>query len=66
MQTNLTLTSSQVAAQLNRSVVTLERWRRLRAGPPFYRVMGRVVYDQADIDAWLLAQKQETGRSAAA
>lgn len=60
------LTAAQLATQLNRSVITLERWRRLRKGPPFYRLMGRVVYDQADIDAWLQAQKQETGRSAAA
>lgn len=60
------LTAAQLATKLNRSVITLERWRRLRKGPPFYRLMGRVVYDQADIDAWLLAQKQDTGRCAAA
>lgn len=63
MQTQSRLTSAQVAAQLSRSVITLERWRRLRKGPPFYRVMGRVVYDQADVDAWLESQKQETGRA---
>ncbi len=59
---NNQLTSAELAAKLGRSVITLERWRRLRKGPPFYRVMGRVVYDQADVDAWLEAQKQATGR----
>ncbi len=62
---NAPLTSAELAAKLGRSVITLERWRRLRKGPPFYRVMGRVVYDQADVDAWLDAQKQATGREGA-
>lgn len=61
-QTTTTLTTNQLAQQLNRSIVTLERWRRLRQGPPFFRVMGRVVYDPADVAAWLESQKQLTGR----
>lgn len=60
------LTAAQLATKLNRSVITLERWRRLRKGPPFYRLMGRVVYDEADVEAWLQAQKQATGRDGAA
>jgi hypothetical protein len=64
--TNTPLSSAELAAKLGRSVVTLERWRRLRKGPPFYRVMGRVVYDPTDVDAWLEAQKQATGRDGAA
>jgi hypothetical protein len=64
MKTENTLTSAQLAAQLNRSVVTLERWRRLRSGPPFIRMLGRVVYRQADVDAWLESQRQAPGGDA--
>jgi hypothetical protein len=53
------ITTAQAAAYLNRSAITLERWRRLRVGPPYYYVMGRVLYLQADIDAWLLKNKRD-------
>jgi len=56
--TNDNLTPREAAASLKRSVVTLERWRRLRCGPPFFRVCGRVLYDAADIAAWIEEQKQ--------
>lgn len=55
------LTARQLAPRLKRSVVTLERWRRLRIGPPFYRVCGRVMYDPGDVAAWIEQQKQATG-----
>lgn len=55
-----TLTPREAAASLKRSVVTLERWRRLRCGPPFFRVCGRVLYDAGDIAAWIEEQKQAT------
>lgn len=63
MQTNVsdTLTPREVAQSLKRSIPTLERWRRLRIGPPFYRVCGRVLYSAADIAAWIEEQKQATG-----
>lgn len=53
------LTPCEAAARLNRSRVTLERWRRLRQGPPYLRVMGRVLYRASDIANWLDAQRQE-------
>lgn len=52
-----TLTPREAAEFLKRSAVTLERWRRLRAGPPFYRIQNRVVYRAGDIAAWLAAQR---------
>jgi hypothetical protein len=61
-----TLTPREAAAHLKRSVVTLERWRRLRIGPPYFRVCGRVLYDAVDIGRWLEEQKQATERSRAA
>jgi hypothetical protein len=56
-----TITPRDTAALLNRSVETLERWRRLRIGPPFYRLCGRVLYNAADVTAWIEEQKQATG-----
>lgn len=57
--TQQTITSRQAAEILNRSPVTLERWRRLRQGPPFLRVCGRVLYRSDDIARWLDKQVQE-------
>jgi hypothetical protein len=56
-----TLTARDLALRLNRSVVTLERWRRLRIGPPYLRICGRVLYCPADVAAWIEEQKQATG-----
>lgn len=56
-----TLTAREVAGRLNRSVETLQRWRRLRIGPPYFRICGRVVYDPSDVARWLDKQKQATG-----
>ncbi|MBT2145289.1 MULTISPECIES: helix-turn-helix domain-containing protein [unclassified Rhodanobacter] len=53
------LTPREAAAVLKRSPVTLERWRRLRRGPPFLRVCGRVLYRAGDIAGWLDSQRQE-------
>lgn len=49
---------------LNRSTVTLERWRRLRMGPPYYRIAGRILYDRAEVLAWVAAQRQAPGEAA--
>lgn len=57
--TQQTITACDAAKLLNRSPITLERWRRLRQGPPFLRVMGRVLYRADDITSWLDSQRQE-------
>lgn len=57
------ITPRDTAALLNRSIPTLERWRRLRIGPPFFRLCGRVLYDTADVTAWIEEQKRVTGRA---
>lgn len=51
------LTTLQLAVELNRSPETLVRWRRLRCGPPFVRMQGRVLYDRNDVERWLDAQR---------
>lgn len=53
------LTTRELAAELKRAPETLIRWRRLRSGPPYQRVQGRVLYDRAQVEAWLKAQQVE-------
>ncbi|MEO5561366.1 MAG: helix-turn-helix domain-containing protein [Dokdonella sp.] len=55
------LTSRELSSRIGRSPVTLERWRRHRIGPPFFRICGRVLYDPADVASWIEAQKKATG-----
>lgn len=57
-------TPREAAETLNRSIVTLERWRRLRMGPPFYRVAGRILYDRAEILAWVESHREAPGAAA--
>lgn len=59
-----TITPPEAAALLKRAPVTLERWRRLRIGPPFLRVCGRVLYRTSDIAGWLDKQRQEPREAA--
>lgn len=51
------LTEREAAAELRRTPETLKRWRRLRKGPPFLRVQGRVLYDRSTLEAWLKSQQ---------
>lgn len=58
---NERLTTSELALELKRAPETLVRWRRLRVGPPFLRIQGRVLYDRRQVEAWLAAQSSEGG-----
>lgn len=49
------LTTAELAAHLKRAPETLVRWRRLRQGPPFRLINGRVLYEMADVVSWLNA-----------
>lgn len=57
-------TPREAAAVLNRSLVTLERWRRLRQGPPFYRVAGRILYGRRELLSWVESHRQVPGGAA--
>lgn len=52
-------TEPETARRLGVSVSGLRKWRREGTGPQFIR-MGRLVrYSALDIEAWLLANRQE-------
>ncbi len=53
------LTTNELATELKRAPETLVRWRRLRMGPPYLRIQGRVLYDREALDKWLQAQSVE-------
>ena len=50
------LTSAEVATLLGISEATLRTWRTAGRGPSYYR-LGRVLYWQRDVDAWIAAQR---------
>lgn len=55
------LTTRELATELKRAPETVARWRRLRIGPPFQRLNGRVLYDRHQVETWLSAQSSEGG-----
>ncbi len=55
------LTEAQCAAELGGSRRTLQRWHRLRQGPPRTLVGKKIRYRRASVAAWLLEQEHEVG-----
>ncbi|MDP7221963.1 MAG: helix-turn-helix domain-containing protein [Alphaproteobacteria bacterium] len=51
------LTEKQVAGMMNISVFTLQKARRTGGFIPFMKVKNKVLYDQADIEAYLKERK---------
>ena len=47
------LTTSEAAARIRHRASTLRRWRMLGRGPAYVKLSGRVLYDPADLQAWL-------------
>jgi predicted DNA-binding transcriptional regulator AlpA len=52
------LSAKQVSQLTSISVKTLEMFRSVRKGPPYFRVGGRIRYRIADVRAWV-----ESGRA---
>ncbi len=53
------LTEPDLAAQLFKSERTLQRWRRLRIGPPPTIVGNKILYEIDDVKAWLREQRRK-------
>ena len=56
------LTTAQAAAYISKPVPTLRWWRHMNTGPKSYLIGRTVVYDRADLDAWVADQKAATAR----
>lgn len=50
--------SAEVAAKLRVPVETVRYWRHLGKGPRSFKVGRRVLYDPADVDAWIAEQRK--------
>jgi excisionase family DNA binding protein len=53
------LTTVEVAELLRRPIGTLRYWRHVGEGPRSVKIGRAVLYDAADVDAWLEAQFAE-------
>jgi excisionase family DNA binding protein len=52
------LTTAEVAELLRAPVETVRFWRfRGDYGPPSFKIGRRVLYDAADVEAWIAAQR---------
>lgn len=52
------INQKQAAEQLGLPERSLENYRLRGGGPPFYKIGARVVYDSAELDAWLAARRR--------
>ena len=53
------LTKDDLAKQLRISGRTLDRWHRLRSGPPRTLIGGKVYYETTAARAWITAQRED-------
>lgn len=57
------LTKSELAAQLKRSVRSVDRWALMGEGPPFIRIGRRSLYRRGAVVEWLRELENKTKRS---
>ena len=57
------LSKEATAAYLAKSEATLDRWHRLRVGPPRTKLGNSTYYREAALKAWLVAQEQASLRT---
>lgn len=59
------LTERQVALRFNVTQRTVQRWRRVNEGPPYYRFAGTIRYLLSDIEAYERAARVDPTVTAA-
>ena len=57
------LTEADLAAQLKKSVRTLQSWRQQRKGPPWTPMGTTILYSEDGTRAWLKTLEQQPVRS---
>ena len=59
------MTTDQLAEFLGGvALETLADWRKHGKGPVFTKIGKRVMYQRADVDSWLMAQRRQSTRDA--
>ncbi len=53
-------TPADVAGYLRKSEKTLANWRSLGIGPPYVKAEGGILYDWAQVRAWVAARAVRT------
>lgn len=59
------MNTREAAEYLGVAESTLRTWRHTHTGPQSYRLGVKVLYDRADLDDWLAAEKASTVRGGA-
>jgi predicted DNA-binding transcriptional regulator AlpA len=49
----------EAAQYLGIAPATLAKWAVTGGGPPMYKISAAVIYDTADLDAWLADRRRE-------
>ena len=57
------LAETELAAELKKSLRTLQVWRQRRQGPPWTRIGETIVYRREAVLEWLRSQEQQPVRS---
>jgi hypothetical protein len=52
-------TQEEAATELNVTARTLDRWQRLREGPPITKLGRRILYRRSSLLAWLRAREEK-------
>ena len=58
------MTPEQLAAELNKSPRTIDRWARLRIGPPRTVIGKKPYYRREAVREWMLSKEREQVRAA--
>lgn len=62
----LRMNTTEAAAYCGIAESTLRTWRHTHNGPRSFTLGVKVLYDRADLDDWLAAEKARTSRGGAA
>jgi hypothetical protein len=57
------ITEAELAAETDKTVRMLQKWRQLRVGPPWTKFGKQVIYRRAAVNDWLRSLEQQPVRN---
>jgi predicted site-specific integrase-resolvase len=57
---NIFVKTKEAADFLQISHKTMEKWRVVGGGPRYFKAGGRVLYNKAELEAWILGRSHES------